>query len=262
MRLVQTAASAIRAQQVAIDTIGNNLANVNTPGFKANQMDFAEALSSEVRSEEAITAGNSTVAALDVGVGVLYNANGTNFKQGNLTPTDRSLDLGINGAGFFQVKTLDGLTGYTRAGVFQVDSSGQLTDMQGNTIIPSIAIPSGVEELSVASNGEITGVVAGVKTVFGQISLAGFQNPSGLVRNGNNLFVPSENSGIPLIGQPGTTLGNQVLGTIRGNSLEQSNVDLTTSMTELIQVQRAYQINARLVKDGDLMWGIANTMRR
>jgi len=116
--------------------------------------------------------------------------------------------------------------------------------------------------LSVDSNGEITGVVGGVKSVLGQISLAGFQNPSGLERIGNNLFVPSANSGAPQVGQPGTPLGNQVLGTIRGQSLEQSNVDLAASITDLIQVQRAYQTNARLVQDGDQMWGIANTMRR
>ncbi|KJR45791.1 Flagellar hook protein FlgE [Desulfosporosinus sp. I2] len=99
--------------------------------------------------------------------------------------------------------------------------------------------------------------------VFGQLVLAGFQNPEGLLRNENNLFVPTVNSGQPQVGQPGsTTAGNLVLGTIRGQSLEQSNVDLATSMTDLIQVQRAYQVNARLVQDGDQMWGIANALRR
>ena len=262
MRLVGTAASGIRAQQVAIDTIGNNLANVNTPGFKANQMDFAEALSTEVRSGNIKTGGNTGLATLGVGAGVLYNASGTNFLQGNLSPTDRPLDLGINGSGFFQVKTPDGKTGYTRAGAFQVDASGQLADLQGNVVQPSISIPSGATDLSVTTNGEITGVVAGTKTTFGQISLAGFQNPEGLQKNGNNLFVLTVNSGPPQVGQPGTTIGNQVLGTIRGQSLEQSNVDLAASMTDLMQVQRAYQVNARLISDGDQMWGIANAMRR
>lgn len=262
MRLVGTAASGIRAQQVAIDTIGNNLANVNTPGFKANQVDFAEALSTEVRSGNIKAGGNTGVATLGVGAGVVYNAIGTNFQQGTLAPSDRPLDLGIDGSGFFQVKTPDGTTGYTRAGTFQVDGSGQLADMQGNVVQPSITISSDATGLSVASNGEITGLVNGTKTLFGKIALAGFQNPQGLQRNGNNLFVPTVNSGAPQIGSPGTTAGNQVLGTIRGQSLEQSNVDLATSMTDLMQVQRAYQMNARLVTDGDQMWGIANTMRR
>lgn len=263
MRLVGTAASGIRAQQVAIDTIGNNIANVNTPGFKANQTDFAEALSTEVRSGNTKIGGNTGVAALAVGAGVVYNAIGTNFQQGTLVPTDRPLDLGIDGSGFFQVKTPDGKTGYTRVGAFQVDGSGQLADLQGNVVQPNISIPSGATELSVASNGEITGVIAGAKKIFGQIFLAGFQNPEGLLRNGNTLFVPTVNSGAPQVGQPGSiTAGNQILGTIRGQSLEQSNVDLATSMTDLMQVQRAYQMNARLVSDGDKMWGIANTMRR
>ena len=262
MRLIGTAASGIRAQQVAIDTIGNNMANVNTPGYKANQTDFAEALSTEVRSANTKTAGNTGVATLAVGAGVVYNAIGTNFQQGTLAPSDRPLDLGINGSGFFQVKTPDGKTGYTRVGAFQVEGSGQLADLQGNVVQPSILIPSGATGLSVATNGEITGLVNGVKTLFGQIVLAGFQNPEGLQRNGNSLFVPTVNSGAPQIGSPGTTAGNQVFGTIRGQTLEQSNVDLATSMTDLIQVQRAYQMNARLVTDGDQMWGIANTMRR
>ena len=263
MRLVGTAASGIRAQQVALDTIGNNMANANTPGFKANQMDFAEALATEVRSGNTKTGGTTGVATFGVGSGVVYNASGTNFQQGTLAPSDRPLDLGIDGSGFFQVTTPDGKTGYTRVGAFQVDASGRLADLQGNVIQPSISIPSGATDLSVAANGEISGVVAGVKTTFGQISLAGFQNPEGLQQNGNNLFVPTVNSGTPQVGQPGsTTAVNQVLGTIRGQSLEQSNVDLAASMTDLIQVQRAYQVNARLVSDGDKMWGIANTMRR
>ena len=262
MRLVGTAASGLRAQQLAIDTIGNNLANANTTGFKANQMVFAEALATEVRSGNTKTEAN-IVNTVKVGAGVLSSASGTNLQQGILSHTDRPLDLGINGSGFFQVKKPDGETGYTRVGTFQVDGDGQLTDMQGNVVQPSILIPSGATEVKVAENGDITGVLNGESMVFGQLVLAGFQNPEGLLRNENNLFVPTVNSGQPQVGQPGsTTAGNLVLGTIQGQSLEQSNVDLATSMTDLIQVQRAYQVNARLVQDGDQMWGIANALRR
>ena len=263
MRLIGTAATGIRAQQVAIDTIGNNLANVNTPGFKSNQMDFAEALSTEVHSGNSKAAANTGVDTIAVGAGVVSNSISTNFRQGTLAQTDRPLDLGIDGVGFFQVKTPDGTTGYTRAGALLVDGFGQLADLKGNIIQPSILVPSGAKEVSVAANGEISGVVAGVKTTFGQISLVGFQNPEGLLKFGDNLFVTSVSSGIPQIGQPGsTTASNQVLGTIRSQCLEQSNVELDVTMTELIQVQRAYQVNARLVQDGDQMWGIANTLRR
>lgn len=263
MRLVGTAASGIRAQQVALDTIGNNMANANTPGFKANHMKFAEALSTQVGSDRSKKDGDTEVPTLGVGAGVVYSASGTNFQQGTLAPTDRPLDLGIDGAGFFQVETADGSTSFTRVGTFQVDGSGQLADLQGNVVLPRILIPSEVTDLSVAANGEITGVVGGEKTVLGQIFLAGFQNPEGLQRNGNNLYVTTDTSGVPRVEQPGSiTEANQRFGTIRGQSLEQSNVDLSAMMTELIKVQRAYQMNARLVQDGDKMWGIANTIRR
>ena len=261
MRLIGTAASGLRAQQLAMDTLGNNLANVNTPGFKANQMIFAEALATEVRSGNVKTA--NTVVTVKVGAGVLSSASGTNLQQGILNHTDRPLDLGIDGSGFFQVKTPNGETSYTRVGTFQVDGDGQLADMQGNVVQPSILIPSGAAEVAVAENGDITGILNGESRVFGQLVLAGFQNPEGLLRNENNLFVPTVNSGQPQVGPPGsTTASNLVLGMIRGQSLEQSNVDLATSMTDLIQVQRAYQVNGRLVQDGDQMWGIANALRR
>ncbi|ODA42495.1 flagellar hook-basal body complex protein [Desulfosporosinus sp. BG] len=263
MRLIGTAASGIRAQQVAIDTIGNNIANVNTLGFKANQVDFAEALSTEVLYRNKKTGGKTDVTTLDLGSGIVCNGIGTDFQQGTLTQTDRSLDLGIDGAGFFQVRTPDGTMGYTRVGAMQVDGSGQLSDMQGNIVQTNGLIPSGATEVAVAANGDITGVSDGENMTFGQIVLVGFQNPEGLLRKENNLFVPTVNSGEPQVGQPGnTTAGNLVLGTIRGQSLEQSNVDLATSMTDLMQVQRAYQVNARLVQDGDQMWGIANALRR
>lgn len=262
MRLVGTAASGLRAQQIAIDTIGNNLANVKTPGFKAKQMVFAEALSNEVRSGNINTEEN-TATTLDVGVGVLSSATRTNLQQGILDHTDRPLDLGINGPGFFQVRTPQGEISYTRAGAFQIDMDGQLADMQGNIVQPNIEIPLEATEVAVATNGDLTGVIDGESVVFGQIVLAGFQNPEGLQRIENNLFLPTVNSGDPQVGQPGSVIaGNQVLGTIRGQSLEQSNVDLATSMTDLIQVQKAYQMNARLVQDGDKMWGIANALRR
>lgn len=262
MRLIGTAASGLYAQQAAIDTIGNNLANVNTLGFKADQVNFAEALATEVPSEKPKSGGNAAASTIGIGSGVLNNAIGTDFQQGVLTPTDRPLDLGIDGAGFFQVKTADGTTAYTRAGNFQVDGSGQLADMQGNIIQPSISIPSDAAGLIVSSTGEIKGVVAGAEKTFGQIPLVGFQNPEGLQKNADNLFVPTVNSGTPQVGQPGSTIGNLVLGTIRDQSLEQSNVDLAASMTDLLQVQRAYQMNARLISDGDQMWGIANSLRR
>jgi len=261
MRLLGTAATGIRAQQDALDTLGNNMANVETPGFKANQMDFAEALSTVVRSGNA-NPGGTTGGNLSVGSGVLYNAIGTDFQQGVLAPTSRPLDLGINGNGFFQVQLADGTTGYTRVGAMQVNGTGQLTDLRGNVVQPNISIPTGATDLAVAANGDLSGTVNGVTKTLGQISLAGFQNPEGLQNQGDNIFIPSANSGAPQVGLPGTTSGNLVLGTVRGQSLEQSNVNLATSMVDLIQVQRAYQLNANMVSNADQMWSLANSIRR
>ncbi|KLU65030.1 flagellar basal-body rod protein FlgG [Desulfosporosinus acididurans] len=261
MRLLGTGAAGIRAQQLAMDTIGNNIANVNTLGYKESQVDFAEALSTQVQTANPKFTGNTAITT-GVGAGVLTSGIGTNFQQGTLSPTDRPLDLGIDGAGFFQVRTADGNTAYTRVGNFQVDGSGQFADMQGNLLQPSIKIPAGVTNLKVSAKGKVSGDVAGKETTFGQISLVGFQNPEGLSKNADNLYTATVNSGAPQVGQPGNTMGNVTLGTIRGQSLEQSNVDLAASMTDLIQAQRAYQLNARLISDGDEMWGIANTIRR
>ena len=205
---------------------------------------------------------NTGPVTLTIGAGIVYSASVTNFQQGNLSHTDRPLDLGIDGAGFFQVKTPDGEMSYTRAGAFQIDGAGQFADMQGNILQTSSPIPSGAQDLAVLANGDVTGVMDGESMVFGQIVLASFQNPEGLQRNKNNLFVPTVNSGELQVGQPGSPIGNQVLGAIRGHSLEESNVDIAVSMTDLIQVQRAYQMNARLIQNGDQMWGIANAMRR
>lgn len=263
MRLIGTAASGIRAQQVAMDTIGNNLANINTLGFKESQTGFAEALATEERSANRQTGAAATGAAtFGVGSGVVYSAIETNFKQGQLAPTDRPLDLGIYGDGFFQVLTPNGTAAYTRVGSFQADGSGKLTDLEGNIVQPSITIPSEATDLLVSPNGEIKGVVNGTETTFGQISLAGFQNPQGLQKNEKNLYVPTANSGAPQVGFPGSAAGGQELGTIQAKTLEQSNVDLAATMTDLIQVQRAYQMNARMVQDGDQMWSLANSIRR
>lgn len=262
MRLIGTAASGIRAQQMALDTIGNNMANVGTPGFKANGVNFAETLATQVLTGDPTIGGNPSGAPLSTGVGVMYNPNRTDFQQGTLVPSDSPLDIAIKGSGFFQIKNSNGVTGYTRAGNFQVDASGLLVDVQGNIVQPGVSIPLNATELSVASNGEISGTVKGVRTSFGQISLAVFENPEGLQNDGNNVFLQTVNSGAPQFGNPGSSIGNLVLGTLQGNSLEQSNVDLATSMTELIKVQRAYQLNGKMVQNGDQMWSIANAMRR
>ncbi|AHF07764.1 flagellar hook-basal body protein [Desulfitobacterium metallireducens] len=311
MRLLGTAAGGIRAQQVAMDVVGDNIANVNTPGFKASQPSFAETLSSELRPEGTTMNGAPVGDKVNVGAGVLYNAIGTDFKQGTVVPSDNPLNLAIAGDGFFPVQLPNGDTAFTRVGDFsadangmlvnsegqvlalripsevpngKVDPSGQVTgvlngenvvlgqvlnkvnapysvdqegrliDVQGNLAQTGIILPAGASDLSVSSNGIIRGKVNDVMQTLGVVSIVSFPNQGGLERLGGNLFRRSGagTEGMPIVG----------LGTIRSQALEQSNVDLANSMTDLIQVQRAYQMNSRMVSYGDQMWGVANSIRR
>jgi flagellar basal-body rod protein FlgG len=324
MRLIATGASGIRAQQLAMDTAANNLANINTAGFKGGRAEFAETLASLVRPENlGLPIGVSVPGALSVGAGVSVSGVGKDFSPGAAITTDNVWDLNIQGDGFFQVALPNRETAYTRAGSFKLNAKGQVVDGQGNylavripqqatniSVGPSgeisavilgeqrvfgsielagpngqthntpngpytvdnsgrlrdengflppaiIVIPQQASDISISADGEITGFIQGNPQVFGQVTLAGFNNREGLTAIGNNLFVPSANSGNVKVGLPGRNLGE-----VHANSLEQSNVDMASSMTDLIQVQRAYQLNSRMVRDGDEMWGIANSIRR
>lgn len=255
MRLIGTAATGIRAQQVALDTIANNIANANTPGFKEETVNFAEALAAQQR----LTNANGTALdGLSVGAGVLYNGLGADFRPGTLVQSENPLDLAIEGEGFFQVRLANGQNAYTRAGMFQLDSSSSIVDPQGNMLDPQIKIPAEATNISVSPEGKVTGLVNGQPKELGQIGIARFSNPEGLEKLDSNLYMPTGASGVAQTGNPGS--GD--LGKLRAQALEQSNVDMAKAMTDLIQVQRAYQVNARLVADGDKMWGIANSLRR
>lgn len=259
MRILGTAASGLRAQQVGLDTVANNMANVNTPGYKAQTVNFEEALAQEIRPENAAMLNGTTAGqALDVGAGVLYSGIGTDFRQGIVAASDRALDLAIEGEGFFQVRTATGEMAYTRAGMFHVDSEGNISDSKGNLLEPPVIIDTSVSELSVSPEGLITGVQVGQRSELGRITLARFPNPEGLTQTGDNLFLASAVSGAAQTAAPGT----QGFGVIRSQALEQSNVELASAMTDMLQAQRAYQVNARLIQDGDKMWSLANSLRR
>lgn len=266
MRLLGTAAAGIRAQQVALDVIGDNIANVNTTGFKVSHPDFAEALANELRPAGVALNGSPAGANLNVGAGVLYNAIGTDFKEGAIMTTDRSSDVAIKGPGFFEVTTANGEKAYTRDGNFQIDAAGNLCDKNGNhvTLVDEQrnVMPSGnllnTQELEIGSDGTVTAVLDGERRAFGQIPIAVFSNNEGLQKMGSNLYGISPSSGALQFSKAGT-MG---AGSLQAKTLEASNVDLATNMTDLIQVQRAYQLNSRLVSDGDQMWGIANSIRR
>lgn len=259
MRILGTAASGLRAQQVNLDTVANNMANVNTPGYKTQTVNFEEALAQEIRpGNAALLNGMTAGQALDVGAGVLYSGIGTDFRQGTVAASDRALDLAIEGEGFFQVRTAAGAMAYTRAGMFQADSAGHISDSQGNLLEPPVTVNTSVSELSVSPEGIITGIQAGQRSELGRITLARFPNPEGLTQAGDNLFLASAQSGPAQTAAPGA----QGFGVIRSQALEQSNVELASAMTDMLQAQRAYQVNARLLQDGDKMWSLANSLRR
>lgn len=262
MRLLGIAASGVRGQQTAIDILGNNMANVNTVGFKAKRLNFAETLDQEIPAVRLGTNDNPGVGTLNIGVGVLNNATGANFNQGSVLASDDPMHLAISGAGFFQIRTPDGEIAYTRAGVFQVNMAGQLVDPEGNFVATDARIPEEAKDVAVRENGDIIGVINGESVVLGRLTLATFPNAEGLSQISANLYSSTVNSGGPLVGQPGSVAGDQTLGTIRGGYLEESNVKLASAMTDMIQIQRAYQLNAKMITNADQMWSIANAIRR
>lgn len=229
-----TAATALDAFQTSVETTANNLANVNTTAFKRSMVDF----------QDLLYVGPSN---LQVGSGVKVSDISTrDFKQGGETPTGRDLDLFISGNGFFSVQQADGTVKFTRDGSFQKDGSGRLVTNNGLIVQPPITFPADTLTTSISSDGVVsitTGSAPGQIKVLGQIQLTSFPNPAGLSQEANNLF-----SETPASGNPTTAIaGTNGLGTLKQNSLEDSNVDMTAEMTNLVTAQRAYDANSRVL---------------
>lgn len=266
MRLLGTAAAGIRGQQVALDILSDNIANVNTPGFKASQPDFAETLANELRPAGVTMNGSSVGANVNVGVGVISNTIGTDFQAGTIVSTGNALDVAIQGPGFFEVTKANGEKAFTRDGSFQIDASGNLCDMNGNVVTMADEQGNGfsggnllnANEVEIGSDGVIFGSIDGERTSLGQIAIAVFPNQEGLQRLGSNLYGISPASGAPQY----LTAGAGGAGSLQTKALEASNVNLAANMTDLVQIQRAYQMNARMISNGDQMWGLANSLRR
>lgn len=241
-----------------MDTVANNIANVNTVGFKASEVTFDEALTDAVRAQGTTLLDNPVGDPLNIGVGTLPSSVRTDFQPGTFTPSDNPLDLAIDGPGFFQVRRPDGQIAYTKAGIFKADENGDLVDNYGNYLEPSVNV-EGATDISVSPEGIVSGKINGEEQELGEITLASFVNPEGLDRQENNLYLETANSGAPDVETPGQ---DSPVGIIRPYTLEGSNVDLAQAMTDLIQIQRAYQMNSRVVSDGDEMWSLANQIRR
>jgi len=261
IKAMRTAASGMTAQQMNVDVIANNLANVNTTGFKKSKIEFQDILYQNLRSAGSESAAGSTVpVSLEVGYGTKPAATQRTFTMGSLQSTGNALDVAIEGSGFFQVQLPDGTIGYTRDGSFKMSADGQIVTSDGFYVQPSITIPSDATNISISPDGTVSVLVAGETEPqdLGQFETAKFVNAAGLQAIGHNLFTLSAASGDPVLGTP--TL--EGFGRLNQGYVEMSNVDIVDEMVNMIVAQRAYEINSKAIQTSEEMTQIANNLKR
>jgi flagellar basal-body rod protein FlgG len=247
-------------QQINIDNIANNLANVNNAGFKKSRVNFQDLLYQEMRPAGAVTAtGISHPTGIQIGLGSNVVATEKIFTQGNFQQTGNMLDIAIEGDGFFQVTLPDGNIGYTRSGSFKLNSDGDIVTPEGYLLEPAINIPENATSITIGTDGTVSVTLPGEAEAaeVGNIELARFINPAGLKAIGNNLFVQTGASGEAVTGVP----GEDGIGTIAQGVLEMSNVNVVEEMVNMITGQRAYEINSKAIQTGDQMLQIVNNLK-
>jgi flagellar basal-body rod protein FlgG len=249
MRALYTAASGMIAQQYNIDTISNNLANVNTTGFRNNLAHFQDLIYQNLQQPGTPVGASQVPVGQDVGLGVKIGSSEKQFSQGVLQQTGNSLDLAIEGDGFFEVTLPDGTQAYTRDGSFKRDSNGSIVTADGYFLQPQITVPASATSVSVGQDGTVSAQIPGQQApqTLGQITLVRFTNNAGLSPQGQNLFVQTAASGAPAISAPGLNGA----GSIQGGYLEQSNVSVVTEIVNLITAQRAFEANSKAVTTAD-----------
>jgi len=261
IRALYTAVTGMTAQQLNIDTISNNLANVNTTGFKRTRVDFQDLLYQTPRTPGAATAqGAEAPTGIQVGSGVRPASTQRIFTQGDFQQSENPLDVVIEGDGFFQVLQGNGSVAYTRAGSFRRNATGQMVNPDGFRLQPDVAIPDQTTSISIGTDGVVTVTLAGnnAPQQVGTIELARFANPAGLNAIGRNLFLPTAASGPAVTGAP----GSQGFGTLSQGFTENSNVRVVEEMVNLIVAQRAYEAGSKAVNTADQMLAEANQLRR
>jgi len=251
------AKTGLEAQQSRLGIISNNLANVSTTGFKRDRAVFEDLLYQTVRQPGAQSSQSTMLpSGLMQGTGVRMVATEKLHTQGDITQTGNSLDVAIQGRGFFQVLRPDGTLGYTRDGTFQLDAQGELVNSEGYQIQPGITIPANAQSVTIGTDGTVSVQVPGqtAPTQVGSLQLASFANPSGLQPIGENLYVETASSGAPQTGNPGLN----GIGTVTQGALESSNVNVVSEMVDMIEAQRAYEINSKAVSTADQMLQYTN----
>ncbi len=261
MRALSIAATGMLAQQTNVEVISNNIANLNTTGFKRSRAEFQDLLYQSMRRVGAAsgTGGEITPTGVQIGLGVQTAAVYRINQQGSLVGTENPYDLAVKGKGFFQIQLPNGDTAYTRAGSFTLSADGQLVTQDGYQVMPGITIPSDAVEVTINADGTVLAKQDGQTTLanVGQLELANFPNEAGLSAQGNNLYLETDSSGSPVTGQPNTT----GFGGILQNYLESSNVNIVAEITSLITAQRAYEMNSKVIETGDQMMSTISQMR-
>jgi len=261
IRSLRTAALGMSAQQLKIDTIANNLANVNTTGYKKNSVAFQDLLYETLQSGDVDRRNNKEKPGeIQVGLGNKPVSSFRSFSQGEIKETGNPLDMAINGRGFFQVMRADGSFAYTRDGAFRLDGSGNVVTSSGLTLYPELALPEGASSVKISEDGVISVKIEGQNETeeIGQIEIATFMNPAGLRAIGGNLYEKTEASGEPIFGLP----GERGFGATLQGYLEKSNVDVVKEMVDLIVAQRTYEINSKAVKTADEILAMTNRLKR
>ena len=260
-RALFTAATGMIAQQMNVDNIANNLANVNTTGFMKSKLEFQDLLYQQLRLAGATQAEGAQVPVeLQIGYGTRPVATQRLFKQGNIVPTGNPMDVSIDGDGFLQLTLPDGSTAYTRDGALKLSAEGSIVTSDGYSLEPQITIPADATAINISSNGEIAVLLPGDTDMqaVGQLETARFVNPAGLKSVGRNLFLETPASGNPNIGTP----DDQGFGKLSQGFLELSNVEVVDEMVSMIVAQRAYEINSKAIQTSEEMLSNANNLKR
>lgn len=255
MTALYSAATGMNAQQMNMDVISTNLSNVDTNGYKKSRVDFEDLI---YQTKKAPGGANDNPTGLQVGTGVRAVGTKKLFSTGSFKETGNPYDMAIEGKGFFQIRMPDGNVNYTRNGGFSVDATGQIVNSNGYQLEPAIVVPEGTQSVDITQDGFVIANINGQQQQLGQVQLANFINPAGLLSLGKGLYQETAASGNAVIGNP----GEDGLGTVLQNNIESSNVKVVNEMVNMITAQRAYEVNTKSISTADQMLQMANNLKR